>query len=464
MALAQPSIVTPVPAVISRMTPPYDLEIRYSYGTGSTTIANRTILYFYENIGDAQPALTHEQVLGSTIQNIHTITAIEIADYLADGTLKVETKYYITLQLGTNNSSEVSPLSAYREIWVLNPPTLSITQPSSDVTIDVSTLTVQATYNTGITGTNVNANNDINTYIFELKQGNDVVLSSGTLLGSSATPTPNTQEFTLSYTFTNIPTNTNAYTMTLTVVSAQNITTTASRSVSVLVEQLGFNTARVTNNICDGYITIECNITNIEGELTGGGSHHGSTETMTGWIDLTTNAPQANINWDTGYTFPSTSSGSSTYSNWTMRLWGFHLLPVANTSPFYNATTGATQASENNINPSTTNQYLLQFRNVEGVEETTYQTLLGGEIDIYIVGTNYSNGKPAQIHAEMYVYPFATTKGYGYSKYYQSGSLAFPSDPSTGIDPSTCDNIMIWVRSLNGEYEIQIEKIGKGGN
>ena len=82
MALAQPSIVTPVPAVISRMTPPYDLEIRYSYGTGSTTIANRTILYFYENIGDAQPALTHEQVLGSTIQNIHTITATEIADYL----------------------------------------------------------------------------------------------------------------------------------------------------------------------------------------------------------------------------------------------------------------------------------------------------------------------------------------------------------------------------------------------
>lgn len=451
MALSQPSIITPVQAIVIEGNTARDLTINFSYGsTTGSDIATSTIVKIYE-YNSSDVVLTDTRTLTTLTTTTHVIPSTVIAA----ANLTTEKQYQITITTQSANGT-LSAESAKRNIWVLNPNTVTITSPITGITIDTTSVNVTARYNTGIQNTSILVNNNIGTYTFELMQGDNTILSSGALLGDNAQQINDTT-FDISFVFTNIPSSTQPYTILITIQSNQEMLATDSIQINVDVPELEFDVASVTNNVCEGYISVDCNIIAIDGEIVGNenlenkGLHNG-------WIDLTTNAPTANLEWDTGYTFPTTLDiQNNSLSNWTMQIWGFNFLPIESSAPYYNYSNGGlTLATTTNIYTATilgtNNQYLVQLRSTKHQEDTSQ-----GEIDLFIATTENN-----QIYASLYAYPYACQGSYGVSQYIESEPISMPT-VGNPVDITNSEGIMLWVQSYNGYYDIRLVNTGMGG-
>lgn len=410
MALVQPSLILPISAI----TPNQSSTIKFNFGIGNTDIIQSSKISIYDNPSATSPVATS---VYNSINNIHEISATVTSG------LTVETQYYITIQTytGLNATGTASVESNRVLVWTLNSPSLTITSPALNVTISVNTLYVEANYITGITNTSLTVDNKLSYYSFQLLDGNNIIYTSGNIIGEGTKVTDT--NYTINYTFNGISNGT--YTLRVVGMSNQNMTVIATRSIIVETQVITFRTASVINNVCEGYITVECNITNIEGETNGEVNDDG-------WIQLVGLPDGINgyITWNDGYNFPATVSNTNTFSNWTLQLWGFNFKIVSNTMPSLN----------DNIN------YLIQLRNMSEGKNS-----VDGEIDIYIV---YDPTKE-HIRADLYIYPYGN-RNYSISKYIPSNVINIPTN---GTDLTDSDNLTVWVRSLNGDYDIKLRNI-----
>lgn len=386
MALSQPSIVFPVSAFVQGQ----DNTITFSFGFGSTEIVQSTKVLIYKNPSDTSPVATS---VYDGVNNVHIIASSVIS------TLTAQTPYYVSIitYSGKNATGTASAESVRVLIWKLNPPTLTIDFPVSDTIISVNSVSVQATYNTGVTGSTVSLSNNLTSYKFDLIQNNRIIYTSEEIYGTGTNISNN--NYTIQYTFNGV--NNGAYILQITCVSSENIVTTARVNISVSTTVLNFKTANVINNKCDGYITVECNLTNISGTTNG--------SIQNGWLKLD-GVSNGYITWDNGFNFPKNAYGFNTYSNWTMQLWGFNFKPASVVDPYK----GSFQAGK----LSTNTNYIIQLRS-----NTDTPNLIEGEIDIYIV----YDTDTSHVRADMYVYPFANVDSYGISKYIPSNTISIPN-------------------------------------
>ncbi|MDD4804986.1 MAG: hypothetical protein PHN69_07660 [Candidatus Pacebacteria bacterium] len=422
MALVQPSLILPISAII----PGQPSIIKFNFGVGNTSIIQSTKISIYSNPSDTIPKAT--SIYNSTT-NTHEISAS------VTNTLETQKQYYMSIQTytGINASGTSSAESNKVLFWALNPSTLNITAPLTDVTITVNTLYVEATYNTGITDPALTVDNKLSYYSFQLLKDGSVIYSSGNIIGEGTKLTDNT--YNITYTFNGL-TNGN-YILKVTGISNQNMVVTAERSIIVDTQIISFKTATVVNNICEGYISVECNITNIDGKT------NGITHDEDGWLQLNDlpSGIKGYITWDNGYNFPSVVSGINTFSNWTLQLWGFNFKTAPDVSPY-----GGTPIPRT---LSTNTNYLIQLRNLSVEGDVTT-----GEINIYIVYDTDTN----HVRADLYVYPYASEDSYSISKYVPSNTISLPTQ---GASLTVADNLTLWLRSLNGEYDIQLRNITK---
>ena len=421
MALVQPSIVLPIPAVIKGRT----ATINFNFGLGSINIAQSSKISIYEYPNDSSPLVT--SVYNSTT-NQHIISSVETDK------LTTEKEYYMSIQTytGTDATGESSAESIRSAFWVLDTPLMSILAPAENTVVAVNTLYVEATYNTGIVN-DIAVDNKPSYYSFELIQNDNIIFTSNYIIGEGDKKT-NT-DYSLSYTFNGL---TNGrYILRVNAVSTQGMKISVERNIEISTQIIAFKTATAINNKCEGYVTVECNITDIKGQS------NGIVNEDEGWLQLVDlpEGIEGYITWDDGYNFPSASVGKNLFSNWTLQLWEFNFRP-----------TSRVPDSVTNLSPTglrLDKSYIIQLRTLNETKDVT-----SGEIDVYIV---YDTSKQ-YIRADMYVYPFASAKGYGVSKYIPSNSIQIPDEGST---LSTADNLTIWIRSLNGEYDIKLRNITK---
>lgn len=416
MALVQPSFILPVTALVKDE----QLTYKFNFGIGNTSIVQSSKINIYDTPNASTPIVT--SVYNSTL-NEHIIQDTTL------NSLTVEHQYYISIQTYTqiNAGGTASPESSRITVWCLNSPELIINSPSPNESLTINSFVAEAQYITGITDYTLGVNNKLNQYLFELLQGNTVIYTSENIVGEG-TPVSeavDNQEYIISYNFVGV--NNGTYTLRVTGITSENITIVTSETFSVDVDISEFKTAQVSNNICEGYINIECNINAIEGE-TNGIPHN------EGWVQLTglPNDLNGYVKWDSGYDFPSSAQG---FSNWTFQIWGFNFNPAPYVNPIINSNTG----KNDNLN------YLIQLRNIE------YEsTRINGEIDVYIVKTPENT-----IQAEMYIYPNAQAD-YDISTVIKSNAIPIPEN---GTDLLDSQQVSVWVRSLNGYYEIFLRNI-----
>lgn len=416
MALVQPSFIIPVPALVKNEV----LTYKFNFGIGNTSIVQSSKINIYDAPGSTTPIVT--SVYNSTL-NQHVVQADALES------LTVEHQYYISIQTYTqiNATGTASPESSRITVWCLNIPTLSITTPTANEDLTVNSFIAEALFDTEVSDYTLGINNKLNQYIFELLQGNTVVYTSGNIIGEGTpvSEAANNTQYTIAYNFIGVANGT--YTLRITGITAENTTIIATQSFSVDVDISEFKTAQVSNNICEGYINIECNINNIEGE-TNGMPHN------EGWVQLVDlpNDIKGYVKWDSGYDFP---VNAQNFSNWIFQIWGFNFTPAS----YVNAQIDTPNGQNQNKN------YVIQLRNVAFDSNT-----VNGEIDVYLVKTPEN-----LLQAELYAYPYAQQS---YDINYCIKSNAIPL-PQSGTDLLDSEQVSVWVKSMDGLYEVFIRNI-----
>lgn len=418
MALVQPSFILPPSALIKDET----LTYKFNFGIGNTDIVQSTKINIYDSPNATTPVAT--SIYNSTL-NEHQIAPSVTED------LTVQQRYYLTIQTYSqaNAMGTESVESPRVTVWCLNLPTLTINTPQPNEHLKVSGFAAEATYNTQITDPQLGVENTLQQYRFDLMQGGAVIYTSDNIVGEG---TPLSGEFTnteysISYNFPSV--SNGIYTLLITCITTESITLTASVLFNVDVDITEFKTAQVSNNVCEGYINIECNITNIEGETN-------ATVHPESWVQLVglPNDIEGYVKWSHGYNYPQNIINGQTFSNWTLQLWGFDFSQAPYTS---------LQLDSNNSNTNT--NYLVQIRGYQYENND-----LDGEIDIYIVKVDDTN-----IQAEMHVYPYAPND-YTISQTIHSNTIPIPTN---GTDLTDSDLLSLWVRSVNGYYEVFLRNI-----
>lgn len=412
MALVQPSLILPIAAI----TPNTTSTIKFNYGAGNTEIVLSSKISIYANPSDTTPVVTSTY---NSTTNTHVIAAS------VTNALTVQRQYYMSIQTytGLNATGNASAQSTLTLFWTLNRPSLTIVAPSTDVTTKVNTLYVEANYDTNVTSSSIPVDNKLSFYSFQLLKGTEVIYNSGNIIGEGTLVSGTT--YSIKYNFNGL--SNGNYTLQVTATSNQNMTAIALRSVTVETQIVSFKTATVINNVCNGYITVECNITNIDGKTNG--------IPKDGYIQLIglPDGAKGYITWDNGYNLPSVASGTNTFSNYTMQIWGLRFTPASHAVPYDGETNKQTL--------STNTDYVVQLRNLNLENNNT-----SGEIDIYIISLGAS-----MYRADLYVYPYGSRgDSYNISKYIPSNEQRFASLESS---------FSLWMRSKDGEYEVQLHTL-----
>lgn len=373
---------------------------------GGTELVRSTKLYIYDNSNN-ELICTHLYVStqtrhilpGNTDPSIIYESGKSATDYTN------EKQYYATLQTftdtaGTEGASGVSNATLF---WGLLNPT--VTFDAVPTNIETTSYNFTAVFNNQITTANVT--NEIQQYEFTLyNESNVMVQSSGVIFGQG-TPTGEDNEWSISYNFSGLE-NDVAYHAMVTIVTTQGMTATAiSGSLTVSLSTVAFAKASVTNNACDGYITIVSNITNIVGQT------NVDISDLNGQIDLT---GDGYLIWNEGFTFPTISVPNvGITSRWTMELWGLNFEPSSVTD---------------------TESFLIHLQDT-------------GDMYFYVREYMWSETEDEEeqpyIRVDLYVYPY--TQDVPVSSYLQSNGMPKP-DNTQLLD--------IWVRCIDGWYDLEL--------
>lgn len=383
--------------------------INYSI-VGGTTLVRSSKVFIYDNATN-ELICTH---LDTTTLSTHTLprnthSSIIYANGKSSADYTNEKQYYMLLQTFTDTSGTAgaSGLSSASLFWGLKFPTVMFDAVPTN--IDTTSYNFSAVYDTQITTASVS--NIMQQYKFDLyNESNVLVQTSGVVLGSGTPVEGQEHQYSISYNFSGLN-NDETYYSVVTAVSTEGMTATNfSGSLTVSVDEVSFAKAKVTNNACDGYITIVSNITNIVGKT------NVDTDNLDGKIDLTGDGW---LVWDEGFTFPTISVPNvGITSRWTMELWGMKFEPSGLTD---------------------NESFFIKL------EDT-------GDMFFYIREHMYTDDpdvpETPHIRVDLYIYPYG--REYGMSAYLQSNSIPKPDD-DTLID--------IWCRCIDGWYDLELHQL-----
>ena len=293
---------TPILQQINAFDATKGTTINYSVVGGTDIIRSSRIKIYNATTNELKLDYLYTGVQQSAGQYITVLPAAQTSTSLSN-----ETQYYASIETYTNiNGTEgASGYSTAKIFWCLPEPTLTLTQPPS--VINTTSYNTVAEFNTNITS-DIGTTNKIQQYKFDLYEQGVLVQTSGAIIGSG-TQQGDTTVYLLNYNFTGLNDGSTYY-IVVSVTSTEGMTITTEPSSSFLVEinTPSFNAATVSNDACDGYITITSKITNIEGES--------NTQASSGYIDLTPDGTY--VVWNDGVTFPSVNGKSQ----WNLSLWG----------------------------------------------------------------------------------------------------------------------------------------------
>ena len=366
---------------------------------GGTELVQSNKIYIYS-------VTTNELIVTHTYtgtQSIHVLpsntdSSMEYATGKTSADFTNENQYYARIQTFTNKGATQggSGISVSSLFWCLLAPTIafdSITSP-----IDTTSYNFIVKYNTNIT-TAQNVTNKLQQYQFDLYDGSGKLEStSGSIIGSG-TPTTVPQQYQIEYNFTGLNNNETYYAKVTCVSTEGMIVTAQSATITVQTNVGTFNKAKVSNNACNGYISVISQITNIEGK-----TNVEDISGLQGEIDLRNGKY---VTWDSGFTFPTVNS----YGQWTIQLQGRGF----------------------DISGDTDNEsYLINLSD-------------SGQIYIYI---RQNDETPSQTRADMYVYPYGIE--YNMSLYLYSNYID---------NPTVNDKLDVWIRCIKGMYEIKLTNL-----
>lgn len=293
---------TPILQQINAFDATKGTTINYSVVGGTDIIRSSRIKIYNATTNELKLDYLYTGVQQSAGQYIIVLPAAQTSTSLSN-----EIQYYASIETYTNTNGieGASGYSTAKIFWCLPEPTLTLTQPPS--VINTTSYNAVAEFNTNITS-DIGTTNKIQQYKFDLYEQGVLVQTSGTIIGSGAQQ-GDTTVYSLNYNFTGLNDGSTYYiVVSVTSTEGMIITTEPSNSFLIEVNAPSFVAATVSNDACDGYITITSKITNIEGES--------NTQASSGYIDLTPDGTY--VVWDNGVTFPSVNGKSQ----WNLSLWG----------------------------------------------------------------------------------------------------------------------------------------------
>ncbi len=249
----------------------------------------------------------------TTLETVYSQTqsTFKFEHILPANTLTNGTYYQATLTTKDTQGNESSPSNPI-QFYCYSQPTFVISNMPTGNVVTNSSFAFNVTYN--------QAQGEIlNAYVFNLYS------VSGTLIGTSGTMynTDTTLPLTISYLFSGFEDKA-SYSIEVTGVTANGtqITTGKIDFITNYIAPNVFSFLFLTNNCKGGYITIESNVTGIDGETNPDPAIYIDNK------EIDVRADGNYVQWSKGYEIN---------GNWTMRLWGRHYRPNKEIFRFSNA-------------------------------------------------------------------------------------------------------------------------------
>lgn len=399
MAITLPSLpaITSFDATVGR-------QINYN-ASGGTVLIRSSKLYIYDNTNGSLICTHIDNTTYTSANPYHTLplnTDSTIIYESGKSSTDFANGKYLAAQIqvfsGVGATGEASGLSEMRDFWCLNTPSLVFN--AIDSPINTTSYNFSANYDSLSTGTGV-PTNEIQSYQFLLYNSgsNQQVASSGQIVGSGTTTGPTTS--VISYNFTGLQDRQTYYCVIQCVTTSGMAVTAQSATVTIDISTVQFVRAQVENVCEDGYISIQCNVTNIPGKT----NVETPIEELLGYIDL---RGDKYVIWDNGFSFP--SSG-----RWTAQLRG----RAFEKSPYISS-------------DLTNTSFIIRL---EG----------GGTISIFITSTYPFGSTTLQTKVDLLAEGVDGVEYYTYSDYVPT--------------PTDIDEFDMWIRCIDGLYEVSMNKL-----